>query len=65
MNSRFIDNWIRTLLAERPLRANSLIITVYGDSIAPHGGTVWLGSFIRLVELLGLNPRMVRTAVFR
>ncbi|MDE2362939.1 MAG: phenylacetic acid degradation operon negative regulatory protein PaaX [Hyphomicrobiales bacterium] len=33
--------------------------------IAPHGGTVWLGGFIRLVEPLGLNPRMVRTAVFR
>lgn len=42
-----------------------MIITVYGDSIAPHGGTVWLGSFIRLVEPLGLNPRMVRTSVFR
>ena len=65
MPSRFIDDWIARFLAERPVRANSLIITVYGDMIAVHGGTVWLGSFIRLVQPLGLNERMVRTSVFR
>jgi len=65
MENGFIEQWIRSLLADRPVRANSLIITIYGDSIAPHGGTVWLGSFIKLVHPLGLNPRMVRTAVFR
>jgi phenylacetic acid degradation operon negative regulatory protein len=65
MKSRVLSRWIDGMLAERPLRANSLIITIYGDMIAPHGGTVWLGSFIRLVEPLGLNPRMVRTSVFR
>ncbi len=65
MKSRFIDQWIKDYLAQRRVRANSLIITVYGDFIAPHGGTVWLGSFIRLVEPLGLNERMVRTSVYR
>lgn len=65
MKSRVLSQWIAAQLAERPLRANSLIITIYGDMIAPHGGTVWLGSFIKLVEPLGLNPRMVRTSVFR
>lgn len=65
MKSRFIEQWINDYLAERRVRANSLIITVYGDFIAPHGGTVWLGSFIRLVEPLGLNERMVRTSVYR
>ena len=65
MTSRFISHWVESFLTERPVRANSLIITIYGDSIAPHGGTVWLGSFIRLVESLGLNDRMVRTSVFR
>ena len=65
MPSRYIDEWIERFLAERPVRANSLIITVYGDMIAVHGGTVWLGSFIRLVQPLGLNERMVRTSVFR
>ncbi|CAI09182.1 phenylacetic acid degradation operon negative regulatory protein PaaX [Aromatoleum aromaticum] len=65
MKSRFITQWINDYLAERRVRANSLIITIYGDFIAPHGGTVWLGSFIRLVEPLGLNERMVRTSVYR
>ncbi|MBW7859973.1 MAG: phenylacetic acid degradation operon negative regulatory protein PaaX [Rhodocyclaceae bacterium] len=65
MKSRFIDSWISDYLTQRRVRANSLIITVYGDFIAAHGGTVWLGSFIRLVEPLGLNERMVRTSVYR
>ncbi|HXH03593.1 MAG TPA: phenylacetic acid degradation operon negative regulatory protein PaaX [Candidatus Competibacteraceae bacterium] len=60
---------VERLMAEfrerRPLRAGSLIITVYGDAIAPHGGRVWLGSLIRLLEPFGLNGRLVRTSVFR
>jgi phenylacetic acid degradation operon negative regulatory protein len=46
-------------------RAKSLIMTVWGDAIAPHGGAVWLGSLIRLMEGLGLNERLVRTGVLR
>jgi len=65
VKSRFITQWIKEFLGERPVRANSLIITVYGDFIAPHGGTIWLGSLARLVEPLGLNERMVRTSVYR
>ncbi|WP_037493187.1 phenylacetic acid degradation operon negative regulatory protein PaaX [Sneathiella glossodoripedis] len=47
------------------LKARSLLVTIWGDSIAPHGGTVWLGSLIDLVDCLGLNERAVRTSVFR
>jgi phenylacetic acid degradation operon negative regulatory protein len=65
MKNRVLSRWIAGQLAQHPLRANSGVITVYGDMIAPHGGTVWLGSLIRLVGPLGLNPRMVRTSVFR
>jgi phenylacetic acid degradation operon negative regulatory protein len=46
-------------------RAKSLIMTVWGDAIAPHGGGVWLGSLIRLLAPLGLNERLVRTGVLR
>ncbi|MBF0168005.1 MAG: phenylacetic acid degradation operon negative regulatory protein PaaX [Alphaproteobacteria bacterium] len=53
------------LLVEMRPRAKSLIVTAYGDAIGPHGGTVWLGSLIGLLEPLGLSERMVRTAVFR
>jgi phenylacetic acid degradation operon negative regulatory protein len=65
VKSRHISQWVDDFLDQHPTRANSLIITVYGDFIAPHGGTVWLGSFIRLVRPLGLNERMVRTSVYR
>lgn len=50
---------------QRPLRAGSLIVTVYGDSIAPRGGTVTLGSLIRLVAPFGVTDRLVRTSVGR
>ncbi|MDR2240858.1 MAG: phenylacetic acid degradation operon negative regulatory protein PaaX [Zoogloeaceae bacterium] len=63
--NRFVSQWVEEFLRENPVRANSLIITVYGDAIAPHGGSVWLGSVIRLVKPLGINDRLVRTSVFR
>jgi phenylacetic acid degradation operon negative regulatory protein len=65
MKSPYLSQWIVQHLAQHPARANSLLITLYGDFIAPHGGTVWLGSVIKLVELLGLNERVVRTTVYR
>ncbi len=45
--------------------ANSLILTIFGDYICAHGGTIWLGSLIKLVASLGINQRLVRTSVFR
>lgn len=56
-----IDQFIQT----SPIHANSLIVTVYGDTICPHGGSIWLGSLIKLVKPLGVNERLVRTCVFR
>lgn len=47
------------------LRAGSLIVTVFGDAIAPRGGTVWVGSLIRVMGDFGINERLVRTSVFR
>ena len=47
------------------LRAGSLITTVFGDSIAPRGGAVWLGSLIRAMAEFGISERLVRTSVFR
>ena len=47
------------------LRAGSLITTVFGDAIAPRGGTVWLGSLIKAMAEFGISERLVRTSVFR
>jgi len=53
------------LLESRPPRAKSLVVTVFGDSVLPHGGTIWVGSLIRLLGRFGINGRGVRTAVRR
>ena len=47
------------------LRAGSLITTVFGDSVAPRGGSVWLGSLIRVMRTFGISERLVRTSVYR
>jgi phenylacetic acid degradation operon negative regulatory protein len=47
------------------MRARSLLFTVFGDSIRPHGGEIGLGSLIRLMTPLGLSPRAVRAAMSR
>lgn len=60
-----VEELVKGFRAQRPVRATSLIISVYGDAIAPRGGTVWLGSLIRALAPLGLNERLVRTSVYR
>ncbi|MDH3589938.1 MAG: hypothetical protein OEQ74_11100, partial [Gammaproteobacteria bacterium] len=63
--SNIAADLVEDFRAQRPIRAGSLLITVFGDAIAPHGGTVWLGSLIRVLEGFGINQRLVRTSVFR
>jgi phenylacetic acid degradation operon negative regulatory protein len=64
-----IESASRSLVAEfrsrRTLRTGSLITTVFGDAIAPRGGSVWLGSLIRVMRDFGISERLVRTSVYR
>jgi len=48
-----------------PSRTGSLIITFYGDAILPRGGSVWLGTLLQFLEMLGIDGGVVRTAVSR
>ena len=57
--------WIAHCLALEAPRHKSLVVTVCGDTIAPHGGGFWLGSMIELLAPLGVGDRLVRTSVFR
>lgn len=59
------SEWIAHALATDPPRHKSLVMTVCGDTIAPHGGAFWLGSMIELLGPLGVGDRLVRTSVFR
>lgn len=56
---------LRRFRAQRPLRGGSLLMTVFGDAIAPRGGRVSLGSLIRLGLPFGLAERLVRTSAAR
>ncbi|MDB5961809.1 MAG: paaX [Massilia sp.] len=57
--------WIADFLSSDPPRSKSLVVTIFGDTVAPHGGTVWLGSLIELAAPFGVNDRLLRTSVFR
>lgn len=58
-------DWIAAFLASDPPRSKSLVVTIFGDTVAPHGGTLWLGSLIELAAPFGVNDRLLRTSVFR
>jgi len=59
------DALVSRFRRQRPLRGGSLIITVFGDALAPRGGAITLGSLIALVTPFGLTERLVRTSVAR
>ncbi len=50
---------------EPPSRTPSLIATLFGDVVESHDREIWLGSITALLDPLGVNERLVRTAVFR
>lgn len=60
-----IGAWIQKFLSADPPRAKSLVVTIFGDSIAPHGDSIWLQSLIDLLRPFGVNERLVRSSVFR
>ncbi len=48
-----------------PVRAWSLIVTLYGDAIVPRGGSLWLGSLTGIMALFRIDAGHVRTAMSR
>ena len=63
--SRLIQQHLSNFRQKPRMQAGSLIISVFGDAIYPRGGSAWLGSLIRMLEPLGVNERLIRTAIFR
>jgi phenylacetic acid degradation operon negative regulatory protein len=50
---------------EGPLRAWSLIVTIFGDVAAPRGGSLWLGTLNEIMGAFGVGEGVVRTALSR
>ena len=63
--SRKAEDMLHELAARLQPNIKSLIVSIFGDAVLPHGGTIWLGSLIQLVDPFGINDRVVRTSVFR
>ena len=60
---------VRELVAafnrRKPVRAGSLIITLYGDAIVPRGGSLSLSDITRIMQLFRIDNGHVRTAISR
>jgi len=58
-------------MPDRPLRprsgnsAKSLLLTVLGEFVLPHGGTTWTATIVDALGLLGVSERNARQAVAR
>ena len=63
--ARKLSTLIESFERRRPMRAGSLIVTIYGDAIVPRGGALWLGSLLDMMAGFGVEPGLVRTAVSR
>lgn len=55
---------LRHIRAE-PSRTWSLIVTLFGDAVAPRGDQVWLGTVLEVMAGLEIGPNVVRTAMSR
>ena len=60
-----VEKLVEFFAGQRPLRTGSLVMTVFGDAIAPRGGALWLSSLIALLHVFGLSERLIRTSVTR
>lgn len=47
------------------IRPQSMIVTLYGDYIRHVGGSIWIGSLIRLLSYFGISQQAVRSTVSR
>ncbi len=60
-----LNRLVAAFRRQRPMRAGSLLVSLFGDSIAPRGGAITLGSLIPLAGPFGVAERLVRTTVAR
>jgi phenylacetic acid degradation operon negative regulatory protein len=60
------DSPLAATLARTGLpRIASFVVTVWGDAVAPRGGSLWLGSLQLILDRFGCTPGQVRTAMSR
>ncbi len=60
-----VDLYLNKLLEDISPKAKSLIITFFGDTVFPYGGTIWLGSLVKFMKEFGISEKLTRTSIFR
>lgn len=63
--SKLLANVLSDLHGENPLKAWSVIITFFGDSVAPRGGAISTTTVQTVMATLGIGAGTVRTAFSR
>jgi phenylacetic acid degradation operon negative regulatory protein len=61
----FVEGLLDTFHQRTPIRAGSLIITVFGDAVVPRGGVLSLASLLEIMRAFRVNESLVRTALSR
>ena len=51
--------------ARPDISARSVVVTVFGDSVRPAGGSIWLSDLIGLIRPFGFSDRLLRTSITR
>jgi phenylacetic acid degradation operon negative regulatory protein len=63
--SNFVADLLNQFHARIPIRAGSLIVTLFGDAIVPRGGHLALASLLEIMRAFRVSETLVRTAMSR
>jgi phenylacetic acid degradation operon negative regulatory protein len=63
--SDFVSDLLNQFHARTPIRAGSLIVTLFGDAIVPRGGRLALASLLEIMRAFRVSETLVRTAMSR
>ena len=63
--SDFVTDLLNQFHARIPIRAGSLIVTLFGDAVVPRGGHLALASLLEIMRAFRVSETLVRTAMSR
>jgi phenylacetic acid degradation operon negative regulatory protein len=63
--TNFVADLLNQFHARIPIRAGSLIVTLFGDAIVPRGGHLALASLLEIMRAFRVSETLVRTAMSR
>jgi phenylacetic acid degradation operon negative regulatory protein len=63
--TNFVADLLNRFHQRTPIRAGSLIVTLFGDAIVPRGGHLALASLLEIMRAFRVSETLVRTAMSR